>query len=114
MAIIRDFLRFIGLVVGLLAGVLGLLVDLGSSVVAHATNNASHGFIGFLIVGVGIVGALMAVFWPRASALLMLISAIAFFFVVGPVAAVSAVLFVIAAALAYFDRGRAKAKAQAA
>jgi hypothetical protein len=113
-AIIRDFLRFIGLVVGLLAGVLGLLVDLGSSVVAHATNNASHGFIGFLIVGVGIVGALMAVFWPRASALLMVISAIAFFFVVGPVAAVSAVLFVIAAALAYFDRGRAKARARVA
>ena len=111
MALIRDFFRFIALVVGLVAGIIALLIDLGNSIIAHATSNTSHGFIGFLVVLIGIVGALMAVFWPRASALLMVISLVAFFFVVGPTAIVSGLLFLIAAALAYFDRGRARSQA---
>ncbi|WIG59765.1 MAG: hypothetical protein OJF49_002512 [Ktedonobacterales bacterium] len=105
MALFRDFMRFVALAVGLVAGLLALLIDLGALAFAGKT----HPGWGLLIVLIGIAGALIAPFSGRYAALLMLFSAIAFFFAVGAGAAVSSVFFIIAAALAYFDRSRAKA-----
>ncbi len=118
MRIIRDFMRFIALVIGLVAGLIGILVDIGYVVASHVQSVSSHGFLGFVAVLVGIIGALAAPFSGAVAAILMVISAVAFFVIAMPVAggwaAVSGVLFLIAAALAYFDRSRARARMRAA
>lgn len=118
MRVFRDFMRFIALIVGLIAGVIGILVDIGYVIASHVQSVSSHGFLGFVAVVIGVIGAFAAPFNGVVAAILMVISAIAFFIIAMPVAggwaAVSGVLFLIAAALAFVDRSRAGARAQAA
>ncbi|HKS70616.1 MAG TPA: hypothetical protein VJQ45_09345 [Ktedonobacterales bacterium] len=118
MRIVRDFMRIIALVIGLIAALIGILIDIGYVIASHVQSVSSHGFLGFVAVLIGIIGALAAPFNGVVGAILMVISAVAFFVIALPVAggwaAVSGVLFLIAAALAYFDRSRARARAQAA
>ncbi len=106
MRIFRDFMRFVALVVGLLAGLVGIIVDIVYVIGSHVQSVSSHGGLGFLAIVIGIVGALAAPFNGVVAAVLMVISLIAFFIIVGPIAAFSGVLFLIAAALAFFDRYR--------
>jgi hypothetical protein len=113
MRILRDFMRIIALVVGLIAGLVGILVDLIYVAGNHLQSVSSHGGLGFGAVAIGVIGALAAPFNGLVAAVLMVVSLIAFFVVVGPIGAFSGVLFLIAAALAYFDRTR-RARAQAA
>ena len=118
MRIVRDFMRILALVIGLIAALIGILIDIGYVIASHVQSVSSHGFLGFVAVLIGIIGALAAPFNGVVGAILMVISAVAFFFIASPTiggwAAVSGVLFLIAAALAYFDRSRARARAQAA
>ncbi|HEV2459443.1 MAG TPA: hypothetical protein VGS80_13880 [Ktedonobacterales bacterium] len=112
----RFILRFIATIFGIIGFVIGLLVDLGNSAL-HAVgvnSTQTHGFIGFFLVLIGLIGAFIAVPLPLAAAVLMLIACVGSFFIVGPVAIVAGIFFIIGAALAFFDRTRAKAAMQRA
>lgn len=104
-------LRIVGMIVGFVAAVIMLVVDVLYSLshvlarVAGMTADSSHFFIGLLITIVGFVGALLAPFSWGASLLLMLIATVAFFFVVGFWAIIPAIFFVVAMLLVYRDRG---------
>jgi hypothetical protein len=112
-------LRTIGFILGLLASALVLIIDILYSLTntlvkaSGGTGVNSHFFIGILLVIVGAVGAFLADPIPMASVVLMLIAGIAFFFLVGGWAIIPAIVFLIAIALVFFDRNRAKAKAKA-
>lgn len=118
MRLVRDFMRIIALVIGLIAGLIAILADIGYVITNHVKSLDSHGFLGFVAVAIGVIGALAAPFNGVVAAILMVISAVAFFIIASPTiggwAAISGVLFLIAAALAYFDRYRSRARAQAA
>lgn len=111
MRIFRDFMRFVALVVGLVAGLVGILVDIIYVIGSHISSVSSHGGLGFGAVAIGVIGALAAPFNGLVAAILMVVSLIAFFAIVGPIGAFSGVLFLIAAALAFFDRSRARVQA---
>ncbi|HET9111146.1 MAG TPA: hypothetical protein VFN78_10005 [Ktedonobacterales bacterium] len=108
-------LRTIGMILGLLASVIVLVIDILYSltnVIVKASGHGgfdSHFFIGLLIALVGAVGSFLADPLPTASVVLMLVAAIGFFFLVGPLAIIPGVVFLIALALVFFDRNRAKA-----
>ncbi|HZC07868.1 MAG TPA: hypothetical protein VE338_19685 [Ktedonobacterales bacterium] len=108
-------LRTIGMILGLLASAIVLIIDILYSLtntldkLAGNTGFSSHFFIGLLVTLIGVVGAFLADPLPMASVLLMLIAAIGFFFLVGAWAIIPGVIFLIALALVFFDRNRAKA-----
>ncbi len=110
-------LRTIGMILGLLAGAIMLIIDILYSLtntlskLAGDTGFTSHFFLGLLCVILGVVGAFLADPLPTASVVLMLIAAVAFFFLVGAWAIIPGIIFLIAIAIVFFDRSRAKARA---
>jgi hypothetical protein len=93
--------------------IVGLILNIVHSTFNHVFDPGSttHGFIAFLFLVVGLIGALIALFAPRVSALLLLISAIGFIIFVGFIAGiVPALLLLLAALLAYIDRSVARAR----
>lgn len=107
-------LRTIGMIVGLFAGALMLLVDILYSL-AHTLSrlagysaDTTHFFIGLMITIVAFVGAFLADPLPIASVVMMLVAAVAFFFLVGAWALIPGVFFLIASAIIFFDRGRSR------
>lgn len=105
--------RLGALVLGLLGFVLGLIFDAIYAGANHLFDpgNQTHGFIALLLLLVGLVGALSAIFAPRFAALLLVISAVGFFIIALAYAIVPALFLLIAAALAYLDRSKAAARA---
>lgn len=110
-------MRTIGTIIGLLAGALMLIVDILYSLahvitrVAGYPTDTTHFFIGLLVTIIGVVGAFLADPLPTASVVLMLVAAVAFFFLVGLWAIIPAVFFAIAIVIVFLDRGRARASA---
>lgn len=106
-------LRVVGMIVGFVAAVLMLIVDVLYSLshalarVAGMTADSSHFFWGLLFTIIGFVGALLAPFSWGASVLLMLVATVAFFFIVGFWAIIPAIFFIVAMFLVYRDRGSA-------
>ena len=104
-------LRIVGMIVGFVASVIMLIVDVlysVSHVLARVTGisaDSSHFFWGLFITIIGFVGALLAPFSWVASVALMLVATVAFFFVVGFWAIIPAVFFAVAMLLVYRDRG---------
>lgn len=112
--------RFAAAVVGLVAVVIGLIINLFYSGIHDALKLAgqqnvdqTHGFIGLALMLVAFVGVLFAMFRPRLAAALFAISGLAFIYPLGAYAVLPTVLLVIAALLAFLDRGPAKAKTPA-
>ncbi|HET9112051.1 MAG TPA: hypothetical protein VFN78_14575 [Ktedonobacterales bacterium] len=109
----RLAMRVLGMIVGFVAAIVMLVIDILYSLAhvlgraAGITADSSHFFIGLLFVIVGFVGALMAPFSWGASIVLMLIATVAFFFVTGWWAIIPAVFFIVAMWLVYRDRGQA-------
>lgn len=108
-------LRTIGMIIGLLAAALMLIVDILYSL-AHTLSrlagysaDTTHFFIGLLATIIGLVGAFLADPLPMASVVLMLVAAVGFFFLVGAWAIIPAIFFVIAILIVFFDRGRSRA-----
>lgn len=108
-------LRVIGMIVGFVAAIIMLVVDVLYSLthvlgrMAGVTADSSHFFWGLLFTIIGFVGALMAPFSWAASVLLMLVATVAFFFIVGAWAIIPAVFYIIAMLLVYRDRGASSA-----
>ena len=108
-------MKIIGRLGALLLGVLGFIVGFVLNIVHSTVHSvfqlgATHGFVAFLFLVVGLVGSLIALFAPRTAALLLLISAIGFIIFVGLLyGIVPAVILLIAAILAFIDQGRVTA-----
>jgi chromate transport protein ChrA len=101
--------RLGALIAGVLGFVAGIIADLIHSAASHIfqPSSSTHGFIALLFLIVGLIGALIALFAPRASALLLVVSAVGFIIFVGFVAGIiPAILLLIAAGLAFIDRGK--------
>ena len=106
-------LRTIGMLLGLLAAALMLIVDILyslthalSELAGHNTGNTTTFFIGLMVTIFGLVGALLADPWPMASVAMMVVAAVVFFFLVGAWALIPAVFFAIAILIVFFDRRR--------
>ena len=107
-------LRTIGMILGLLASALVLIIDILYSLTntlvkaSGHTGVDSHFFIGLLVTLIGVVGAFLADPLPDVSVILMLIAAVGFFFLVGPWAIIPGIVFLIALVIVFLDRGHAK------
>jgi hypothetical protein len=112
-------MRTIGMILGLLAGALMLIIDILYSLahvisrVAGYPTDTTHFFIGLIVTIIGVVGAFLADPLPTASVVLMIISAVAFFFLVGAWAIIPAVVFAVAIIVVFLDRGRSRTRASA-
>jgi len=69
--------------------------------VAGITNDQSHFFYGLLVILIGFIGSLLVLFFPIVGAVLLAISGIAFFFIVGWWALLASPFLLVAAVLAY-------------
>lgn len=104
-------LRILGMIVGLVASAIMLIVDVLYSLshvlgrVAGFTADTTHFWWGLFITLVGLIGALLAPFSWSASVLLMLVATVAFYFIAGWWAIIPAIFFVVAMLLVYRDRG---------
>jgi hypothetical protein len=109
--------RLVATVLGLIGVVLALLINAFYSgfhdlfKIAGAKNiESTHGFIGLALIIVAFVGALLALFRPRASALLLVIGGAGFFYPVGLLALIASPFMLIGALLAFIDKAPAPAK----
>lgn len=103
--------RILALILGLFASAIALVVNILYSTVHRAIQvlgttgvHDTHGFIGFLLVCVGVLGSILALFVPTAAAVLLLGAGIGMFFVVKGYAIFSILFFVLAAVCAFADR----------
>lgn len=100
--------RIIATVIGFIGVLIAVITD-----ILYATGSAifgghSHPWYGMLVVLVAFIGAVLALFRPAVAALVMAVAAIAFFFVVGGWAAFASVVLLIAALVAFLDRGNVR------
>jgi hypothetical protein len=103
--------RLGALIVGLVGFVAGFIFNVVHSTFAHLfqPGSTTHGFIALLFLVVGLIGALIALFAPRAAALLLVVSAVGFIIFVGfLVGIIPAILLLISAVLAFIDQGKVR------
>jgi hypothetical protein len=103
--------RLGALILGLIGVVLAFIVNFAYSGVHRliqlsggTTMDQTHGFIGLLLILVGLVGSILALTAPEFAAILLLIAGVGFFFIVGWYAILASPFFILAAILAYIDR----------
>ena len=117
MTILKLAGRTLAMIVGIVGAIVALLVTIISVVGGHidkainpAAQGSTHGFIGTLCFIVGLIGALIAIPFPSAAALLMVVAGLAMIYVAGWGAIIGAPLLIIGAILAYLDRKKASAQ----
>jgi len=97
----------LAMIVGLVGVVLAFVVNLLYSSlhvlgrIAGITSNPSHFFFGLLVVFIGLIGSVLALFVPIVGAVLLAVAGIAFFFIAGWWALLASPFLLIAAVLAY-------------
>ena len=100
-------LRMLAMIVGLVGVVLAFVVNLLYSSlhvlsrVAGITSSPSHFFFGLLVVLIGLIGSVVALFAPIVGAVLLAIAGIAFFFIAGWWALFASPFLLIGAVLAF-------------
>ena len=100
-------LRMLAMIVGLVGVVLAFIVNLlycslhVLGRVAGITSSPSHFFFGLLVVLIGLIGSVLALFAPIVGAVLLAVAGIAFFFIAGWWALLASPFLLIAAVLAY-------------
>jgi hypothetical protein len=72
--------------------------------VAGVTNDSAHFFWGLFVVLFGAVGAFLAPILPLVAAIMLLLAAIALFFIVGWWALIASPCFIIAALLTFSNK----------
>jgi len=111
----RFALRTVALIIGVIGVVIGLIVNFAYSTfhfigdMMGADVRQSHGVIGFLVLILGLIGALLAPFTALVSAVIMLVVAIALFFILHWAALLVSPFFIVAAVLAFLDRPASRA-----
>ena len=111
MEIARIAGRLAAAVLGLIGVVLALVVNFFFSgindiikISGATAPDSTHGFIGLGLIVLAFVGAIIAVFKPRASALLLLIGGAGFFYPVGWFALIASPFMLLGALLAFIDK----------
>ncbi|HEY1387560.1 MAG TPA: hypothetical protein VGF38_03370 [Ktedonobacterales bacterium] len=108
-------MRTVALIIGVVGFVIGLIVNFAYSSfhfigdMMGADVRQSHGFIGFWVLLLGVIGALLAPFAAVVSAVIMLVVGIALFFILHWAALLVSPFFIVAAVLAFLDRPSAHA-----
>lgn len=106
----RLALRTLALIIGVIGFIWGLVVNFAYSTFHFIGDmmgrdvRATHGVIGFVVLVIGLIGALIAPFSAVVSAVVMLLVGIALFFVLHWAAILVSPIFFIAAILAFLDR----------
>lgn len=117
---VRLGLRILALIIGLVGAAVMLIVNilystahrLGTFTHSDVTAANTHGWIGFLLVIVGAIGAVAAPINGDVAAILLVIAGIGFFFIVHAWALLFASpLILLAALLAFLDRRRSSTSA---
>jgi len=100
MRILAMILGFIGVVIAFIVNLLySSLHVLGR--VAGITYSPSHFFFGLLVILIGLIGSVLALFFPIVGAVLLAVAGIAFFFIAGWWALLASPFLLIAAVLAF-------------
>ena len=100
-------MRLLTLIIGLIGTVIAFFINLFYSSfhvlgrVAGITNDQTHFFWGLVVVLVGLVGSLFAMFIPSVGMVLLLVAGIAFFFIAGWWALLASPFLLVAAFFAY-------------
>ncbi|HEV8194325.1 MAG TPA: hypothetical protein VGP82_22980 [Ktedonobacterales bacterium] len=98
--------RMLALISGIIGGVIGFIINvLNSSLrfvgqIVNFTDSGGHLFIGTLVAIVACVGAIIVMFAPEVGAILLLLSAVGFFFAIGWWALIPAIFLLTGAWLA--------------
>ncbi len=104
---VQFTLRTLAMLIGLLGVVIAFIINILYSSfhvlgrVAGITNDQSHFFFGLLVILIGFVGSIMALFFPIVGAVLLAVAGIAFFFIAGWWALLASPFLLVAAVLAY-------------
>jgi hypothetical protein len=104
---LRLTVRTLAMITGLVGVVLAFIINLLYSSlhvlgrISGITSDQSHFFWGLLVIFIGLVGSLLALFIPTVGVVLLLVAAIAFFFIAGWWALLASPFLLIAALLAY-------------
>ncbi|WIG58545.1 MAG: hypothetical protein OJF49_001291 [Ktedonobacterales bacterium] len=107
----RLGLRTLGMISGLVGTGIALILDILYSLahvlgrVTNISNDTGHLWWGLLFVIVALVGSLAGLVNATVGALLLVIAAIAFFFVIGPWALLTSPFMLLGAVLIYAGRG---------
>jgi hypothetical protein len=100
-------IRMLALIVGLFGVIVAFCINLLYSFlhflsrVAGVTSDQPHFFWGLLVIFIGLVGSLFALFIPTVGVVLLVVAGITFFFIAGWWALLASPLLLIAAFLAF-------------
>jgi xanthine/uracil permease len=114
----RLALRLVAAIIGVVGAIVAFIVNTFYSGVndlmrvAGDPHRQTHGFIGLLLVVVGLIGAFVGIPSPITGSILMLVAALGFIYVVHWWALVASPLLLLAAVLAYMDRKKEPAKSE--
>jgi hypothetical protein len=114
--VVQFSMRILAMVTGFVGVVVAFIVNLLYSSlhvlgrVAGITSNPSHFFFGLLVILIGLIGSVLAVFAPIVGAVLLAVAGIAFFFIAGWWALFASPFLLIGAVLA-FQHSRAQQQA---
>lgn len=112
----RLALRIVAAIIGVVGAIVAFIVNILYSgvndlmTVAGDPHRQTHGFIGLLLVLLGLVGAFVGIPAPVVGALLMAIAGVGFIFIVHWWALIASPLLLLAAVLAYRDRNKEPAR----
>ncbi len=104
---VQFTVRTLAMIIGLLGVVLAFIINLLYSSlhvlgrITGITSDQSHFFWGLIVILIGLVGSLFALFIPTVGVVLLVVAGIAFFFIAGWWALLASPFLLIAAVLAY-------------
>ena len=104
---VQFSMRILAMIIGLVGVVVAFVVNLLYSSlhvlgrVAGITSSPSHFFYGLLVILIGLIGSVLAVFFPIGGAVLLAVAGIAFFFIAGWWALFASPFLLIGAVLAF-------------
>ena len=104
---VQFSMRILALILGLIGVVVAFIVNLLYSSlhvlgrVAGVTYGPSYFYYGLLVILIGLIGSILAVFVPIVAAVLLAVAGIAFFFVAGWWALFASPFLLVAAVLAF-------------
>jgi len=104
---VQISMRLLAMITGLVGVIIAFVINIlysffhALSRVVGIPTSQSHFFYGLLVVVIGLVGSLLAMFIPIAGAVLLVVSGIAFFFIAGWWALLASPFLLVAAALAF-------------
>jgi hypothetical protein len=105
--VVRFSLRILALILGFIGVVVAFIVNLLYSSlqvmgrVSGVVSGPSHFLFGMLVILIGLIGSVLAVFAPIVGGVLLAVAGIAFFFIAGWWALFASPFLLIAAVLAF-------------